>query len=266
METPRQSQQEGREPNGLTGCTGLVRGGRVTGVFGRMLDGMTAPRNRRLAWVIGCGLVAVMAAGMWRSRVPMAGRTSSTSSRDALLDDLARRFIEKEARADEEVRVHFPVEVASAPFRDALVEWWDAWNHEPEAWVERMSGVGRVTWRGGPSSRLEGPGGAPSPVLSAFDWDGRVLLDRLRRWQAEGWRVERTRWHLERWQVGAADGAGVRAGVRFEILARRVGPTPARATLSGLAWVDAMRWMGVDGGLGGRGGRKDHEREATAVA
>lgn len=214
---------------------------------------MTGRHNRRLAWVIGCGLVLVLVAGIWRSRAPMAGRASGTSHRDALLDDLARRFIEKEARADEEVEAHFPTEVATAPFRDALVEWWDAWNREPEAWVERMSGIGRLTWLRGAAPRSEALGGALLPAVPAFDWDGRMFLDRLRRWKAEGWRVERTRWHLERWQAGAGDMAGGRAGVRFEVLARKIGPTPARATLGGLAWVDATRWMSAEGGEGTRG-------------
>ena len=191
-----------------------------------------------------------MAAGIWRSRVPVASRTSSDSPRGALLDDLARRFIEKEARADEEVRAHFPMEGTTGPFRDALVDWWDALNHEPEAWVERMSGIARLAWRGEPSLRLDGRGGVELPGPPSFDWDGRALMDRLRGWKAEGWRVERTRWHLERWRAGAAD---TRAGVRFEILAQRVGAGPARVTLRGLAWVDAARWLSGDEGAGSRG-------------
>jgi len=106
---------------------------------------MTARHHRRLAWVIGCGLVLLLAAGMLRSRLPGAGRRPSASPRDALLDDLARRFIEKEARADEEVRVHFPTEATTAPFRDALAAGWEGWNREPEAWEGWMSGIGRLT-------------------------------------------------------------------------------------------------------------------------
>jgi len=199
---------------------------------------MIHPRHRRLALIVLVGLAVLLPIlALRRPKAPTAAIPLGAGGPvDRRLDVLAGQFMEKEARAEADLQAHFPKEVASAPFRDALVEWWDAWNRNPDAWGDRLAGIERISWN--PNNQAQFTG---HESVAGFNWVAHALAKAWKRWKEEGWRVARTRWHLERWE---ASGDTIRAGVRFEVLAGRTEPTPARVVLAGLAWVDPAKWMG----------------------
>lgn len=199
-----------------------------------MPDPRTRPASPVLAaaLVLAIGLAVLLLAK--RLSAPPASAPAAQSSSSAL-DAMAAQFMEMEAAANADLHAHFPVEVDSLPFREAMVEWWNHWNHAINPWPERALAVASITATPGPTGTSpRSPSLAPPLAWNSPQWTRQVHA-----WHAEGWQITRTRWHLEHWQPSPPP---ARAAVRFQILAQRQGASPARVTLSGLAWVDPARW------------------------
>jgi len=164
--------------------------------------------------------------------------TPTSRSTDRTVGDDARRFLEMDAALNARVDSDFRSERESAGLRNAIVEFWDRLNREPQLAFATGSQPGSVSLL----PRVSG--------IEPHSWDSTSWKEQQNTWAAAGWRVQRSRWFLE--GLSHSSNHAI-ADIRFEILAERTPSQPARTRFRGLAHfsvasgeaTDSVPWQGA---------------------
>lgn len=209
---------------------------------------MSRPQ-RLLALLI---LLALAAGTSWIIRSRRAAATAaSPRPAPAQREDLARRFLEREAAAQAAMARDFGPELEAQRHEDALNSFWDELNRNPDRAVALLRPIlrGPGVFPTAPPSRPQPPGIVDHAGRWAGQrWDDAELLARLDQLTRAGWSLRRSEWHLVGFQPASngppsgviefrllGEHASGRRGAIEGTAAVRLDPVdPAR--LEGLQW------------------------------